>query len=82
LIGVGGKCAAPLMRSTTSLMNAIKENNIQKVEGWLSISPKLVNSTDYEGRTPLHIAASNDRLDIIKILLKYSIFIPNFKRQT
>ena len=50
------------------MLNAVSENDITEVNRLLR-KGCTVNAPDYDGRTPLHVAASNNQHDIVNILL-------------
>lgn len=54
---------------TTSLSEAVKEENIELVRVLLTKNTN-VNETDSNGNTPLHQATFNENYEIVKILLK------------
>lgn len=53
-----------------ALKNAIINSNNETVEYLLDNNPALINDKDEEGKSVLHIAAQNSKLDILKYLLE------------
>ena len=49
---------------------AIRQGNVERVKAIVEKSPALVRSADDSGFTPLHIAATAGRVDIIEFLLQ------------
>jgi ankyrin repeat protein len=49
---------------------AIRQGNVERVKAIVNKSPALVGSADDGGFTPLHIAATAGRVDIIEFLLR------------
>lgn len=47
------------------------QNDVAAVRKLLEEDPSLVNATDYDNRTPLHVAAIHGWVDIAKCLLQY-----------
>jgi hypothetical protein len=44
------------MKTVSNFLNAIKDNEIEKVNSWLLCEPEVINAVDYDGRSGLHIA--------------------------
>jgi len=49
--------------------DACRDGDLEAVRVFLDAKPKLVKSRDGGGMTPLHVAAGNDRLEIVDLLL-------------
>jgi ankyrin repeat protein/L-ascorbate metabolism protein UlaG (beta-lactamase superfamily) len=49
---------------------AAKTGDLQKVQELVKADPDMVNLKDNSGRTPLHWAARNDHLNVVKFLVK------------
>ena len=58
------------MPDTASISDAIKTNDVAQVNTLLQAQPALINATDADGLSPLHLAAKAGHGEIIKILLK------------
>ena len=59
-----------LDRIKTNYLKALKENDVNGIEAWLTLGAPV----DFRGqdrRTPLHKAAKNGQLEIVKILLRH-----------
>ena len=53
------------------LINAIKDNNLSKVDYYLMKNKFLIKMIDDFNQTPLHIAAKRDNPELIKLLLEF-----------
>lgn len=53
---------------TREMISAVSGNEVDEVQRLIKKNC-AVNEPDYDGRTPLHIAASNNNLELVKILL-------------
>jgi tRNA A-37 threonylcarbamoyl transferase component Bud32 len=52
------------------LLQAAALGNIQGIQSLLALRPNHINFRDYDRRTALHVAASEGKLDIVKILVE------------
>ncbi|KAJ9110465.1 hypothetical protein QFC19_001591 [Naganishia cerealis] len=59
------------MSSSFSVHRAAQEGQTGLVKSLLSQDPKLVNSKDADGRTPLHWAAMTDNLAVLQTILSH-----------
>ena len=50
------------------MCNAVFENNVEYIKNQINIGTDI-NVADYDGRTPLHIAVSLNKANIVKILI-------------
>eukprot|EP01080_Neovahlkampfia_damariscottae_P010211 gene10211-2631_t len=66
----GGTSELPTIKKMASLMSAIQNGNLTKVKNLILVSPDLIDASDYDNRTPLHIAASIGDLEIVQFLLE------------
>lgn len=76
---------SPQVATLASLSYAIGEGNIQMVDEILSSSKRfLLNDADYLGNTPLHVAVTNAKSDIVRTLLSKgaSVHMRNKMNQT
>ncbi|KAI0063084.1 putative proteolysis and peptidolysis-related protein [Artomyces pyxidatus] len=56
--------------SSVSVHSAAQNNQLSLLRSLVTEDPKLVNSVDDDGRTPLHWAASNGHIDIALYLIE------------
>ncbi|KAG6494198.1 hypothetical protein ZIOFF_049217 [Zingiber officinale] len=61
---------ARVSRTSLILWHA-HQNDVSAVRKLLEEDRSLVNALDYDRRTPLHVAALQDRIDVAKCLLEY-----------
>lgn len=61
---------AALPASAQRIINAVRTGNIDSVKTLLGINPLLINEKDNLERTPLHWAARNGNLEVLKLLLE------------
>ncbi len=59
------------------MIQAVSDNELAEVKRLIG-KGCAVNTPDYDGRTPLHIAASNNNIDIVRQLLKVNDIKVNF----
>ncbi|XP_055849294.1 ankycorbin isoform X2 [Episyrphus balteatus] len=64
------------------LHEAASSGRRELVEWFLEQKPKQVNTTSNDGRSLLHIAASNDNTDICKLLLDYGADVNSILRNS
>lgn len=58
------------------MLTAVLDNELSEVKRLIT-KDCAVNEGDYDGRTPLHIAASNNFIEIVKVLLNVEGIIVN-----
>lgn len=72
--------ALPLERQTLEFYNKIEAGDANSVKTALKASPKLLNTRNEAGETPLHYAAKYGHLDIVKFLVESGTEIDTLQR--
>ncbi|KAL9988547.1 hypothetical protein ACROYT_G003004 [Oculina patagonica] len=57
-----------ILRRGSSIHDAAKTGDLERVKELIRVVPAMKNSTDERGMNPLHVAAANGRLDCVKWL--------------
>lgn len=52
------------------MCDAARRNDLNEITRLLASDQGLVNAADYDGRTPLHVAAAEGRSEVIDFLLQ------------
>jgi len=52
------------------ILKACTEGNMEEVKKLLKEDPTLINAKDWNGETPLHKAAINGHVELVKLLLE------------
>jgi len=55
--------------NTQMLCQAIVDGDLDYIRGWCEQEGNDVNTRDYVGRTPLHLAVINGKIDVVKLLV-------------
>lgn len=58
-----------VVRLLLSMHSAAKKGDLAAVKDLIKTYPQLINSRDLDGKTPLHYAAENNRLEIAHLLI-------------
>lgn len=67
----------PLDLAAEKFQIALSKNNVRMVKKLLSEHPQLLNYKYKNGNTPLHEAAENNSLDVVKYLIEHTHVDPN-----
>ena len=59
------------MADTNNIIEAIQNGNADQVKSLLEAQPEVVNTTETNGYTALHLAAQQGNGEIIKLLLEH-----------
>lgn len=71
---------SPNITQLTAIAYAISEGDLGKVQDLMIREPQLINKPDYSGNTPLHLAATGPKLQVLRYLLSLgaSVHLRNF----
>lgn len=69
LLGAKGATKTGSRRKQTNIFTASGTGDLERVKELISESPELIRFKNYEGRTPLHAAASRGVVPIVKYLI-------------